>query len=329
MAHNINVENGIASMAYNVQNEKPWHGLGQAVQGAMTAQEALEKSHLNFDVIKCPMNAVLEDPITHDKTMVNIEDKTAIIRADNKAHLGIVGNKYTVLQNRDAFSFFDAIVGKDEAMYETVGALGKGEKIWIMAKLPTDIVVKGNDVSNCYLLLYNSHDGSSAIRCRFTPIRVVCQNTLHLALKGSANEVCIRHTVNAEAKLQQAHQLLNVVKRNIDTASQLFNKLADIEVDREQVQNYLLELYPNSAIKNSRSENIRNEINKLFINGKGNRGKTAWDLYNGVIEYTDYYRNVNNTDEDNMQSRRWEVANFGSGLNLKELAFDKILEFAK
>lgn len=130
----------------------------------------------------------------------------ATIRTDTEQVLGVVGKDYEVLQNVDAFNFFDAVVGDAGIQYETAGALGKGERIFITAKLPGYILAGRDDSIEKYLFLTTSHDGFGSITAAFTPIRIVCANTLKAALRNHTASIKIRHTANARERLRQAHK---------------------------------------------------------------------------------------------------------------------------
>jgi hypothetical protein len=169
----------------------PWQNLGIELINPATAREAIVTAGLDYTVVKKPLKEVVRLNHTAD-----VSDRWATVRTDTGDILGIVGDSYEPIQNRDAFTFFDSLVGTEKAIYETAGTLGRGERIWILAKLPGFIQVHGKDIVNKYLLLSNSHDGSSPIEVKLTPIRVVCNNTLTAAMKG-AGKVQIRHTSNA------------------------------------------------------------------------------------------------------------------------------------
>jgi len=152
--------------------EKPWHGLGTRLENAATSAEAIKAAGLDWNVTKQPL--FLEGGM-------QLERALATVREDTGAVLGVVGKVYQPLQNKDAFSFFDAVVGIKEAMYHTAGALGKGECVWILAKLPGVVRVVGDDITEKYLLLTNRHDGWGSATVMFTPIRVVCQSAIRSA----------------------------------------------------------------------------------------------------------------------------------------------------
>ena len=145
----------------------PWHNLGTELIDLATAAEAIEVAGLDFTVVKKPLKEVMESTHSAGKSA-----RWATVRTDTGEVLGIVGGKYEPVQNRDAFTFFDRLVGTNDAIYETAGVLGGGKRIWILAKLPGFIKVHNQDIVNKYLLLSNSHDGSSqfafAVGSRFT-----------------------------------------------------------------------------------------------------------------------------------------------------------------
>ncbi|MFL5740349.1 MAG: DUF932 domain-containing protein [Flavisolibacter sp.] len=133
---------------------------------------------------------------------IEVPNFYATVRTDNEMVLGVVGKDYEVVQNIEAFSFFDSIVGGDGIQYETAGALGNGERIFITAKLPGYIKVGTDDLIEQYLFLTTSHDGFGSVTAAFTPVRIVCQNTLNAALRNHSNSIKVRHTANAKDRLE-------------------------------------------------------------------------------------------------------------------------------
>ena len=311
MSHNLYIRDGKTSMFY--VGEVPWHKLGTMLEHPATAAEAIEAAGLDFKVHLKPVKTVV------NRKQTIIPGTFATVRQDTSAILGVVGSRYKPIQNKDAFAFFDALVGSAEAIYHTAGVLGKGQRIWVLAKLPSYIRIGRNDIIDKYLLLTNSHDGSSLVRAKLTPIRVVCSNTLSVALSGSEQEVRIRHTANAVHKLEEAHKLLglsNSLYRELDT---IFNRMALRKVTNKQLLSYVRSLIPSNpdAQHQTRNENIREAILDLHESGKGaemSRG-SLWGAYNAVTEYSDH---VQHSRDTNKQLRSiW----FGGGEKLKLRAF--------
>jgi phage/plasmid-like protein (TIGR03299 family) len=151
-----------------------------------------------------------------------------------------------VVQNIDAFSFFDSIVGGDGIQYETAGALGKGERIFITAKLPGYIRVGREDLIEQYLFLTTSHDGFGSITAAFTPIRIVCNNTLNAAFRHCSNSIKIRHTANANERLEQAHKVMGISYKLSDYLETAFNQWSEIRITDRQLRKLIqLAMVPN------------------------------------------------------------------------------------
>src|SRR5690606_14134757 len=159
-------------------------------------------------------------------------------RTDTDEVLGVVGNDYKIVQNTEAFTFFDAIVGGgDGILYETAGALGNaGQRIFITAKLPDYIRVGREDLIEQYLFLTTSHDGYGSITAAFTPVRVVCNNTLNAALRSTTNCVKIRHTLGAAERLREAHKLLGITHQLAEDLGELFNHWSKIRISDPAVK---------------------------------------------------------------------------------------------
>jgi phage/plasmid-like protein (TIGR03299 family) len=180
MAHNLNYNEDTGKHSFFSVKEKAWHGLGQIVEQYPTSAEAIQFAGLDYEVEKRPLftnglnNELAGTVMGIHVPKTEIPTYFATVRNDNNEVLGVVGKDYEVVQNVDAFTFFDAIVGGgDGIQYETAGALGKGERIFITAKLPGYIRVGNSDLIEQYLFLTTSHDGFGSITAAFTPIRIV------------------------------------------------------------------------------------------------------------------------------------------------------------
>ena len=172
--------------------ETPWHGLGRIVMDAPASREALELAGLDWQV---------ESRNIYSGTGAMIPGYRANVRSTDDAVLGVVSDRYRIVQNEEAFQFTDDLLGEG-VTYETAGSLQGGKKVWMLAKLPEKYIIAGDEVTP-YLVFFNSHDGSSGVKVAMTPVRVVCQNTLNLAL-GTAKRIwTARHTENVLLRVQR------------------------------------------------------------------------------------------------------------------------------
>lgn len=325
MAHNINFNERTGKYSFFSVQQKAWHNLGQIVSDYPTSHEAILHAGLDYEVAKSPIytkgSGIIETAngteIGHNE--LEVPNYFANIRTDNNAVLGVVGKDYQIVQNREAFNFFDAIVGGGEGiLYETAGALGNGERIFITAKLPDYIRVgKGDDVTEKYIFLTTSHDGSGSITAAFTPIRVVCQNTLNASLRTMTNVVRIKHTSGAKQRIEDAHKIMGLANTLSNQLEGIFNNWAKIKVTDPEVKKLIqLALCPNKETFDLLKKGAQEEISTLFKNTvedafayamtsdtqlmETTKG-TLFGAYNAV---TGYYQNVRNykNDEAKLQS---------------------------
>ncbi len=324
MSHDLATTNGQAAMMYAGQT--PWHGLGTKLDEPATAAEAIQAAGLNYQVDLRPIETDDDIPIPQRK---------AVLRTDSNEILGVVGNSYQPVQNHQCFGFLDSVVQDGKLRYHTAGALGRGEKVWMLAKLPRELRVRNSDdVTEQFLLLSNSHDGSSALRVFFTPIRVVCANTLGMAERKSRGQgVAIVHKGNLTEKVAEAQEILGFAKKFYDDLGERINRLAWHYPTKGQLETYFTMLYPDGeASKNRRAENVRNELFRLFEHGRGQDipkvKLTTWAAFNAVTEYVDHHRSTRGRTEQERASRRLESAWFGSGSRLKAEAWKLAQEMA-
>jgi phage/plasmid-like protein (TIGR03299 family) len=320
MAHNLEIDrNGKASFASTL---KAWHGLGQIVEGAMTSDEAIKLANLDYTVVTQPLFA--------GELNLPVADHFATVRTDNNTVLGVVGNRYKVVQNVDAFTFFDEIVGGKHAMFETAGVLGQGERIFISAKMPDVIRIAGtDDISEVYVLLTSSHDGSGSIIAAVTPVRVVCQNTLNAALKNTVSRVAIRHTSNAKSKLEEAHKLLGISHKYISEVNEMFNSLAKKSITDAQVKELVNSLWVSKkevaseedAKESTRIANIKEAVMASYFSGVGQNQiiGTAWGAYNGITHYLDHIQTYKSGD------KRLDSLMNGTSADVQNAAFTKLI----
>lgn len=225
-------------MAANVESmfyvrETPWHGLGTKVMEAPSSHDALVYAGLNWKVLQEPIYTEAEELI--DGYKANVRDM------DRKV-LGVVTDRYKVIQNEEAFAFTDALLGEG-VRYETAGSLQGGKKVWMLAHLPHEYIISGERISP-YLLFSNTHDGSGAIKVALTPIRVVCNNTLNLALSGAKRSWSMIHTGNVQGKMQEARDTLFLAGKYMDSLGKEFETLRMKKLTDKQVLDYMEILLP-------------------------------------------------------------------------------------
>lgn len=318
MAHELEVNEvtGAASMFY--VGETPWHGLGTKLETAPTSAEAIVAAGLDWAVESVPM-------MTCDGQDVPGQ---AIRRTTDNSILGVVGTAYTPLQNTDAFKFFDPFLAAGEAELHTAGSLKEGKRVWILAKLnrePCVIVPKSDDRIEKFVLLSNSHDGVTSVRVGFTPIRVVCANTLALAHSDKASKLIrVRHTASVKANLASLTDIMNTANAQFEATAVQFRLLAARGIDYADLKEYVQRVFPAAKIetKGQRKCQILGHIEELFESGRGATdpgvGGTLWGAYNAVNEYFGYVRGHN---ADNRIDSLW----FGTGVADNKRALDEAL----
>ncbi len=312
----------IDSMMYTGQ--RPWHGLGTKLEDAPTSEEAIEAAGLDWKAMKVPLVA------RHSGGETVVSDRFAIMRDDrlrgsDAVVLGIVGTQYEPIQNRDAFRFFDPIIEDGTVQYETAGSLGNGERVWILAKLRDPIQVTKTDRVDKYLLLSNSHDGSRAAQVQFTPIRVVCQNTLSIAVQGKALAK-IAHLRDANAKLEDVQDAVRFITDTYNNIAERFQKFATFKMLPGAVEKYVGGVLPTSMSSDptvdKKLARWRRAIASLFENGRGNgepgvKG-TLWAAYNAVTEFADYRMTAGMRSQSARVNGLW----FGDAARLKMKAYE-------
>ena len=213
--------------------EKPWHGLGTIFMEAPASAEALKLAGLDWKVV--------QEPVYTDNREL-IKGYKANVRSSDRRVLGVVSDRYKVVQNTDAFSFTDELLGKG-VKYETAGSLQEGKKVWLLARLPKEYVIAGERISS-YLVFSNTHDGSGSVKVAVTPVRVVCNNTLNLALETAKRSFSMIHTGNIHDKIQEAKDTLFMAENYMDNLGIEFEQLRRQKMTDAQVKEYIELLLP-------------------------------------------------------------------------------------
>ena len=330
-------------------NGAPW-ALGIDVSDCKSSAEVMHKAGLDFIVDKCELVArmpfgIKRNNIVNDIAGDFVKDgyiyrelvgSYATYRADTSQPLGLVKAKYEVVQNIDAFKFFDDAIGEGMARWDKAGILDDGRKIYLSARLPVETRV-GDDLIDNYLVFSNSHDGTSSVNIMFTPIRVICTNMLNSALKSADAYIRIRHTESAKQKLQRGAEILRIACKHADTVQDYYNSLLKVKMSDREVMEYLANLqltakeqdlllnydkengYKKLILKDYRtmevtgvSQRKANMIANMFeyyCDGIGQKqiAGTAWGAYNAV---TGFYCNVANLEgEKRIESLLYGGAN--------------------
>ena len=268
----------LESMFYT--REKPWHGLGIQVQEAPASADALRLAGLDWNVVQEPIYTDFNEPI--DGYNANVQD------SDRKV-LGVVSDRYKVVQNTDAFSFTDELLGKG-VRYETAGSLQEGRKVWLLARLPREYIIAGERISP-YLVFSNTHDGSGSVKVAVTPVRVVCNNTLNLALSTAKRSFSMIHTGNIQDKIQEAKETLFMAEEYMDCLGIEFEQLRRQKMTDEQVKEYIELLLPMekepTPIQSKNIIRLREDMMKRYYDAPDLQkvGSNAYRFINAVSDF--------------------------------------------
>ena len=295
-------------MAANVESmfyvrEAPWHGLGTKVAEAPTSEKALIEAGLNWNVIQEPIYTENQEAITGYKANVRDSDRKV---------LGVVSDRYKVIQNSEAFAFTDELLGEG-VRYETAGSLQGGKKVWLLAHMPHEYIISGERISP-YLLFSNTHDGSGAIKVALTPIRVVCQNTLNLALQTAKRSWSMIHTGNIQSKIQEARDTLFVAEKYMDSLGKEFESLRMKKLTDKQVNDYIELLLPvesgasSQQIKNMQKLQEDMKLRYFEAPDLQDVGKNAYRFINAVSDFATHAEPLRKTVnyKENMFARTVE-----------------------
>lgn len=316
----------------------PWHGLGNAVEDEAAQYDHklfIEKAGLNWEAEKRQLHRCIIG--SDGASLMQPANAWEVVRkSDGKVLADMVGERYTILQNAEAFGWFQGWLDAKEAALHTGGALFGGSRIWALAKLNRDpMEIAAGDVVEKYVLLSHSHDGSLAIRVGFTPIRVVCWNTLSMAHKADASKLIrLKHSKNVHQNLDNLREVMNLVNQEFEATAEQYRALQRKSINQSDLRKYVKAVFEVDAddsviwptgdrskemkeAVSERQKNIMDEVIKLCESGKGNnlpsvRG-TMWSAYNGVTEYLSY---VNGRNEDNRLNSLW----FGQNANMNKNA---------
>nr|WP_300865403.1 DUF932 domain-containing protein [uncultured Acetatifactor sp.] len=270
--------------------EKPWHGLGTRVEEAPSSADALRLAGLDWQVVQQPIYTEGKELISGYKA--NVRD------SDGKV-LGVVSERYRIIQNEEAFSFTDALLGQG-VRYETAGSLQEGRKVWLLARLPREYIMSGEHISP-YLVFSNTHDGSGAVKVALTPVRVVCNNTLNLALDTAKRSWSMIHTGNIRDKIKEAEDTLFRAEKYMERLGKEFEDLRGREVTDGQIREYIEQLLPieedATPIQSRNIIRLRKDMERRYFDAPDLQdvGNNAYRFINAVSDFATHARPLRRT----------------------------------
>jgi len=327
MSHEISTTNGVASFADSKVDKKgrvdAWHKLGTPVGHAMTAEEALDAAHLsNWNVRKVPLWADIRNDDFYSGTgsaALKVPGQYATVFNNpvtkKIAPLGVVGERYTPIDNEAMAEFSDALVAESGAHYETAGSLRNYTQTFLTMKLPQTFILEGKegqDITEYYLGLFNSHDGSTGLFGIITPVRVVCANTAGVAIAGAHSRFSVPHTAGWANAVEAARAKLGLTLAYKDSFEAEVHKLFEAPFTVEEMKSFTEKLVDlDKAEKGSQSatkrQNVANGILKLFVESPTIKGTptegTAYGAFNAVTEYVDHFSTVRGGGENQEEAR--------------------------
>lgn len=317
------------------KRDMPWHMTPERYFGyggvdPLTAAETIRLAGLDWRVDLRPAAVVADDGVVHQS-----DEILCLVRDQDHKILGTCTERYGIIQNSEAFDFLDTLVGEGiKLRYVTAGAIAGGKRIWLLAQLQGDGFslepILGDKV-NTFLMLTTGHDGKTPLKCKFTSVRIVCQNTLTLALRTGDKGVTIRHTGDHRLKLTEARKVLGLATEEANAFRNASEWLANLRVDKDYIVNFLEEMAPTEDKEEKatvRAKNLQGSLLDLVMNGRGTHVPgvlgTRWGLLNAVTEYNSHHRNYRNTKENGQDTTKFDAlfeGGVGERMNAKALDF--------
>jgi len=304
----------VETMAY--AGEVPWHGLGTKVPADLTPEQMLQAAGLDWEVNKVDL--------TYGDGLV-VPGKKGLVRSSDGAYLDTIGDDWNPLQNAEAFEFFNDFVMAGDMEMHTAGSLEDGRRTWALAKIKDAVfeTVK-DDITECFLLFSNPHKYGMSITVMMTPVRVVCNNTITMALKG-ASDIMVKINHRSEFDADAVKETLGVAKEKLDTYKEAAQFLSTKNYTKDSIVEYFNEVFPFTANKRdsemSRNTKLAMDVLDTQPGAEYGRG-TFWQAFNTVTYLTDH--ELGRSNDTRLQSA-W----FGSNRKKKIVALEKAIEFAE
>lgn len=324
MAHEITIRaNGKAEVAW--AGQLPWHGLGIELKAGTRPTDALGAAGMEWEPKRVPL---FFDDVFGKGIAQEVPDRFAIVRSDTGHYLGNVGRRYTAIGHREQAEWIEALVGEGNCAVECAGTLfGGAQQFWTVKVGETAIEAeKRADRIRQYMILHNHHDGRGSFRAFWSPVRVVCNNTLRAAFRSMETSVALRHTTNIKNRMEQARKVLGVCAAYYDAVGESFQKMAETRITKEQYEAALDSIFKTEPaegateaqvkeaeielleIKNQVTENLKKEA-QMF----GLSRITAWDGYNSATYYASHQLSSRRTKTISVEEQRFDRVLFGEG----------------
>jgi phage/plasmid-like protein (TIGR03299 family) len=332
MGHEVTIrQDGSVEAAYALL--PAWHGLGKVIDHAPTSDDMIKLANLDWEVTQEPVFVHMHDEKTNQPIRIAVPDTVANVRSDNKQILGIVSERYALVQNWEAFDFTDNLHQDGIIRYEAAGSLKGGKFVWLLARMPNEFKVAGNDKLAQYILFTTAHDGSRAVRVIPTSVRVVCWNTLSLATADESKGLSIRHKGNIKDKLEDARKCIMHAQDRFDAFHENAQQLRKVKMNIDKLKALTEILIPDEiGLNNIRRVKARESILAAFTDGPQNlpeiRG-TAWAAFNAITQHVDHNSCFKGKKSGSVQENRMDSLLFGANARFKTSALNIVNQAAQ
>lgn len=329
MAHELEIENGEAKMAY--AGQLPWHGLGTKVDPNISVDDMMVAAGLDWEVKKVPLYQHIYDPVEQKSVRERIEDRFSITRMTDRKSLTICGRNWRPTQNREAFEFFREFCEVGGAKMETAGSLKGGQNVWALARLGAGFTLPNGDRTEGYLLFSLPHVVGSSIQVRTTSVRVVCNNTLTYSLKG-ATESEYRQNHMRDFDFEAAREVVDMANQNLAAQGEFAQQLQQVKMDKFDAMVFFNSLISKEALDRAGAQEMLEALDtpqgrrsrmgqfmNSYLNGPGSDQETAWGVLNGITHWTDH-------GAGDKQDKRLVDSWWGHNYRLKNAAQHKLAE---
>ncbi len=319
---------GVARMMYLNADGPPWHGLGVGLDQVPNKEEAIIASGMDWLAEKSQLYVVGKS----GQAMFKVPGRYAVVRSDKNPGeedyvLGDVSDRYIPIQNRELFEVGEMLTQEGAAIYHTAGVINGGRRVWVLVKLPNSIEVVGGDITDKYLLVTSTHAGSEAARMMFTPIRVVCNNTLTAAISREGIQARVWHAGSLKWQFSNALELLGIANKVFDETGEKYRAMAAKDITLTGTKEYFCAIFPDNPEAKHNTLRARQRgvlLHNFEGGGKGSqlngvRG-TVWGAYNSVTEFLTH-RHLNSSKPERRLDSEW----FGTAAKIRQDAFDKAM----